>query len=256
MRICNDTDLKSINKLNTEINVFLDYCRESNQKAQQREETLNQTITSLAHDIRTPITSLDGYFQLLGDNPDEEARKRYMECIRNRLDVTVDMLEELFTLAKLQNNMYDLVLDKICINDIVCRAILDFYEDFKLRGIEPYIEVCEETLIVVANDNALNRVLHNILKNILIHGEKSLKVVVDKDEDRVSITISNTYHNSENIDVERVFDRFYMADQARLKDSTGLGLSIAKELMLKMGGSIKARIEKNIFTIELEFIQT
>lgn len=141
MRICNDTEIKSINKLNTEINVFLDYCRESNQKAQQREETLNQTITSLAHDIRTPITSLDGYFQLLGENPDEEARKRYMACIRNRLDVTVDMLEELFTLAKLQNNMYDLVLDKICVNDLVCRAVLDFYEDFKLRGIEPHIEV-------------------------------------------------------------------------------------------------------------------
>lgn len=188
------------------------------------------------------IISLDGYFQLLLTTEDEEKRKSYIEVIRHRLAVTNDMLEELFTFAKLQNNVYHLELDKTCINKTICRAVLDFYEDFKRKGTEPTIDIDEENVLV-----------HNIVKNALIHGAGDFKISMKKQEDKVLIIIENGCDWIEQLDLERVFEPFYMADKARTKDSTGLGLSIAKELVLGMNGTIEAEIQDGRFVVRIGF---
>ncbi len=242
-----------INELADEINALIKEYRGKNVALRKQENIIKETITNLSHDIRTPITALDGYFQLLTEAQDEETRQRYIAVTRNRLAVTNDMLEELFTFAKLQNNMYQLESERILVNSVICHAMFDFYEDFKRKGLEPVIDIEEEELYAQGNEKALQRVLHNIIRNALIHGNRTFHAVVQKSEEGVLISIRNDFPADPlDIDIERVFERFYMADQARTKDSTGLGLSIAKELVEKMNGRIWAEVEEREFIITIQ----
>lgn len=249
-----------INELSNEINELIKEYRSKNIALRKKENIIKETITNLSHDIRTPITALDGYFQLLTQANDEETRQRYITATRNRLAITNDMLEELFTFAKLQNNMYELECERICVNHIIYHAMFDFYEDFKRKGLEPVIEIEDDKLYALGNEKALQRVMHNIVRNALIHGNSTFNLALQKQEKDILISIKNdflvdTNENGDlNIDIEKVFERFYMADKARTKDSTGLGLSIAKELIEKMNGKIWAEVEGKEFIIRIKLL--
>ena len=95
--------------------------------------------------------------------------------------------------------------------------------------------------------------IQNVIKNGLDHGEKKISIVLERKQEHAVLRISNQVIHSEQIDIEHVFDRFYKADVARSKTSTGLGLSIAKELVKRMNGEISAKTEKNEFIIEMRF---
>ena len=179
MLIQREFDLGGIGTLSDRLNELLELQRKEKQRYQEKEALIADTYTNLSHDIRTPLTSLDGYFQLMEECENVEDQRRYLNIIHERIHSLNEMLEELFTFTKLKNESYSLEL-----------AVL---------------------------------------------------------------RISNQVIHSEQIDIEHVFDRFYKADVARSKTSTGLGLSIAKELVKRMNGEISAKTEKNEFAIELSF---
>ena len=121
------------------------------------------------------------------------------------------------------------------------------------REIQPDIQITEEQLYIDGNKQGLSRIIQNVIKNGLDHGEKKIRIVLKREQNRAVLRISNQVIASEQIDIEHVFDRFYKADVARSKTSTGLGLSIAKELVKRMNGEISAKTEKNEFIIEMRF---
>lgn len=222
-------------------------------KYKQKDNSLKETITNLSHDIRTPLTSLDGYFQLLKDCDDEERKEHYTGVINGRIISLREILDELFVYAKLQDDSFDLQLERLSINKVFLDTVLGFYYDFKSKGIEPEIDITDEELYIMGSDTALKRVFQNIIKNSIIHGEKNVKISLKRQENKACINISNQYNNIDSIDETRVFDRFYKADNSRSHTSTGLGLSIARELVLKMNGNIYAEKEDRTFKILLDF---
>lgn len=220
----------------------------------QKEQMIADTYTNLSHDIRTPLTSLDGYFQLLECAREEEERKRYLNVIQERIVSLKEMLEELFTYTKLQNETYELKTEEINVTQILKETLFSYYDNWVSHGITPRFELTEEPVFIQGNNQALRRVIQNIIKNGLDHGNKEIEIFLTKQGKHMKLIFRNQMRQGEKLDVNRVFERFYKADQARSKNSTGLGLSIAKGLVMKMKGSIKAELEDSWFGIEIEFL--
>ena len=251
MIVTGDYGNASITELVNEINGLLTQTAKLRKEYLNKESNLKDTLTSLSHDIRTPLTSLDGYFQLLHDSNSPAERERYIAAIRERIESLKLMLDELFTYAKLQDGSYPLDMEYHNLNKLLYDTAFSFYDDFKRRSIEPKIQITEEQVTVFCNYTALKRAMQNIIKNSLEHGENSFSIELENIENEAVITFKNSYRNTDEIDVEHVFDRFYKADTARKRVSTGLGLSIAKEIVEKMGGQIEAHIEDNMFIVKV-----
>ena len=235
------------------INDVMDLSREIQNYSRQNEDSLKETITNLSHDIRTPLTSMDGYFQLLSQSTSEEERQRYIAIIQSRITSLKDLLEELFAYTKLQNENYVLALENLDFGKCVFDTVFSFYDEFQRKGIEPQIDFCEERLPMTGNAEATRRALQNIIKNALEHGQKKILFMTKNDSEQVMFRCVNDVENPAEIDMTQVFSRFYKADSARSSTSTGLGLSIAKGLVEKMGGSITAELNENIFCVEIRF---
>ena len=222
MLIQREFDLGGIGTLSDRLNELLELQRKEKQRYQEKEALIADTYTNLSHDIRTPLTSLDGYFQLMEECENVEDQRRYLNIIHERIHSLNEMLEELFMFTKLKNESYSLELTPCCINRILKETVFSYYDE-------------------------------NVIKNGLDHGEKKISIVLERKQEHAVLRISNQVIHSEQIDIEHVFDRFYKADVARSKISTGLGLSIAKELVKRMNGEISAKTEKNEFIIEMRF---
>ncbi len=253
LRLSTALPFPELNELSDGINEILDRSREIERAVRTGDEQLKETITSFSHDIRTPLTSMDGYFQLLAQCESEEERRRYIAIIQGRIASLNEMLEELFTYAKLQNESYELSLEQVDLSKCVTDTLFSFYEELNRRGITPDIVLCEDRIWIQANGEAVRRVLQNILKNALEHGHSRIQVRLDSAENRAVFTCSNDVKNPGEIGIDRVFTRFYKADSARTRTSTGLGLSIAKGLTERMGGTITAALQDGLFTIKVAF---
>ena len=253
MLIHREFGLGGIGMLSDRLNDLLELRRKEKQYYQEKETLIADTYTNLSHDIRTPLTYLDGYFQLMEACENVEEQRRYLNIIHERIHSLNEMLEELFMFTKLKNESYRLELTSCCINRILKETVFSYYDDWVRREIQPDIQITEEQLYIDGNKQGLSRIIQNVIKNGLDHGEKKIRIVLKREQNRAVLRISNQVIASEQIDIEHVFDRFYKADAARSKTSTGLGLSIAREFVRRMNGEIGAKIEENEFIVEMSF---
>lgn len=253
MLIHREFGLGGIGMLSDRLNDLLELRRKEKQYYQEKETLIADTYTNLSHDIRTPLTSLDGYFQLMEACENVEEQRRYLNIIHERIHSLNEMLEELFMFTKLKNESYRLELTSCCINRILKETVFSYYDDWVRREIRPDIQITEEQLYIDGNKQGLSRIIQNVIKNGLDHGEKKIRIVLKREQNQAVLRISNQVIDSEQIDIEHVFDRFYKADAARSKTSTGLGLSIAREFVRRMNGEIGAKIEENEFIVEMSF---
>ncbi len=253
LRLRGQLPFSELNKLADRMNEVLDTTQKLREEARQGEQNLKAAVTNISHDIRTPLTSLDGYFQLLSKTENEEERKQYMTVIRGRIKSLKYMLEELFTYTKLQNESFVLELENVDFKKCVCDTLFSFYNDFTDRGLVPEVELCEERIVISGNKEALYRLVQNIVKNVLEHGREEVRMGLTTEGSQVCFFCANKVENPDEIDVSQVFSRFYRADPARTHSSTGLGLAIAKELAEKMGGSMRAELVEGWFRLEVRF---
>lgn len=267
MLITHELQQKSIRNLVRVLNEFLHIKRKERKVHLKKEKNISDIYTNISHDIRTPLTSLDGYFQLLEKSDDPAEQSRYVEIIQERIRSLKDMLEELFEYTKLENDSYELELSNCCVNRILKDTIFSYYDEWQKHGVEAEFQITDELLCIEGNEKALRRVIQNVIKNSLDHGERKLRIVLERKEGRtvpdaeqnvsesgkisaamendnaqVVLRICNLVEHPERIEVERVFEHFYKAEKSRSRNSTGLGLTIARELVLRMGGQIEAKL--------------
>ncbi len=253
MKLCSEGGFPELEMLQGEINGILEQTRRLNRETMQKEELFKETITNISHDIRTPLTSLDGYFQLLRQETDEAVCARYSAIIQERIASLNAMLEELFTYTKLQNKKYELAMEEVDFGKCVYDTLFSFYEEFKERNLEPELSLLEGSYIVQGNREAIRRVLQNIVKNALEHGKAFFAMRMYEEQGWIAFTCDNDVEDADQIDMSQVFTRFYKADSARTCSSTGLGLSIARELTEKMGGILEAELSASVFKIKVRF---
>ena len=253
MRVSVNLELLGNLKLAEEMNRILDDVRNRKSELVKREKLIANAYAHLSHDIRTPLTSLDGYVQLLNEAETDEDRDRYSKIIRERIDTLKELLEDLFTYTKLKNDAYEIELSRLSLRTIVADTVLSYYDVWKDNGVEPEISLTEEVLPIEGNELAVKRILQNITKNAMLHGYKKISLRLSRtDNDTAEIAISNPVEHPEEIRIDRVFEQFYTVDSAHRQSSSGLGLAIAKEYTERLGGTIAADLSDGIFTVSIK----
>lgn len=253
MRIETSFRIKAFKNLSQNINNFLDSFHQKEKTYILNEKNLQATITGLSHDIRTPLTSLDGYLQLLSKVDNPEDKEKYLNIMSNRIKSLNKILDQLFTFVKLQEEEYRLDIEEVNLKKLGTETLLSFYEDFVKKDMEPRVDFPEKDIFIKANKDALERIFQNIYKNILEHGENPLVLSLKETENQVIFMASNKIRPNEKISEENLFKEFYKGDKSRNSSSTGLGLSITKGLVKKLGGSIAAKVKEDSFILTIVF---
>lgn len=231
--------------LGVEINRQIDRTRQANAEKTRTENELKQAISHISHDIRTPMTSILGYVQLVESEELSEAQKReYTTVVRKSALRLKALLEDFFELSVIESPDYALSMEKVVLNELVLESLVGYYEAFNQRHIEPIIRLPEEEISIPADASAVKRVIENLVTNAIRYSDGDVSIQLEQDS--ASATVQLTIHNSaprlQQSDLAYLFDRFYKADQQRTERGTGLGLSIAKSLMLKMNGTLTAEL--------------
>lgn len=235
-------------RLAAEINVQLRKLREQRHRYVQGDAELKAAVTNISHDLRTPLTAIQGYLDLLEQAELSEESARYVEMIKNRAEHLTVLTEELFRYSVLLSEGKELAKAPVVLNVALEESVAGFYAVLTERRIEPGIRIPEEKVVRLLDGSALSRIFSNLINNALKYSDGDLEIELTKDGE---IVFSNTAKSLDGVQVGKLFDRFYTVDPARR--STGLGLAIAKTLVERMGGTIGARYEEGRLRIVLKF---
>lgn len=238
-----DTDMR---ELASSLNTQLKYFNQSRQKFEHGDLELKEAITNISHDLRTPLTAIYGYLKLLQKEECSEAGRTYLTAIENRTKAMKQLTEELFQYTLAVSDTEKLRIETINLNGILESCISSYYVVLKQNDIIPEIEIPEKKVFRMGNENALTRVLGNIICNAIKYSDGDMKITLSENGE---ITFSNMAYGLDEIQVGRLFDRFYTVETAR--KSTGLGLAISKTLIEEMNGTISAEYENSRLSIHI-----
>ncbi|WP_152524859.1 HAMP domain-containing sensor histidine kinase [Clostridium sp. Ade.TY] len=241
-----------LEKLIVEINKNIILRKETEEKYRCMDLELRQAIANISHDLRTPLTSIIGYVQLLkDDNVDKQLKEEYLNIIEKRSIVLKNLISSFYDLSRLQANEYDLDIEKVNLNNILCEIIAAFYEEISSKGIEPNINIDENLCKVYGDVKAINRIFTNLIQNILKYAKDSVSISLEKEGDYIITKFSNSTSEIEEIDVDRIFERFFTVDRMRTGQNTGLGLAITKILVEKQGHKIWAEKDEKLGVLSI-----
>lgn len=240
---------RAMRRLAGEINRHLKELRGQRRRFVQGDRELKNAVANISHDLRTPLTAISSYLDLLDRAEKSEAVERYLEIIKARTECLKQLTEELFQYFVITSPDIDTVTEPVAVNAVLEESILTFQAALQENKITPDIKMTEKKIVRDLNRAALSRVFSNLLSNAVKYSDGDLCIVLD---DAGEITFSNRAPGLSQVQVERLFDRFYTVENARR--STGLGLSIARTLAEQMGGSICAEYTGGRLTIRVRFL--
>ncbi len=241
---------RAVRALAAGINDQLKLLRRERLRLQSGNDELKAAITNVSHDLRTPLTAMCGYLELMEREPQTENGKRYLAVIRERADAMRALSEELFSYSVTASAAEEPKSETVNVNTILEQSLIGFYGAMSARGIVPQINICASAVMRTADADALRRIFDNIISNAVKYSDGDFAVALDENG---TATFTNGAAGLSRVQAERLFDRFFTVETAR--SSTGLGLSIAKQLTEKLGGSIRAEYGGGKLQIRLSLPQ-
>lgn len=242
---CRDRHMR---KLANDINKELKKLRADRIKFQQGDLELKEAVTNISHDLRTPLTAICGYLSLLENEEKSPAAEEYIKIISQRAQVLKQLTTELFRYSVITSTFDENSSESLELNDILEESIAAHYALISQNNIEPDISITEKKIVCNLNKNALLRIFQNIISNAVKYSDGDLRI---KLKDSGEIVFSNHAKGLDEVQVGRLFDRFYTVQTA--DKSTGLGLSIAKMLTQQMNGTITADYSDCSLNIRIKF---
>lgn len=241
----NDKEIKELVNI---LNKSLKDLRSLELEYKNGNKELKSSITNISHDLRTPLTAIRGYLDLIDNNNLTEKQINYLSIIDSKVKDLTELTEQLFDFSKSIDIQNEPKKDNVCINDILEESIVEFYSQFKKKNITPKIKICNEKVIRLLNENMLKRIFENIISNAIKYGRNDFNVELCSNG---RILFSNKTDMIDSTSLGKLFDRYYTIRSAR--KSNGIGLSIAKQLVDLSGGKIKALYKDNNLIIEIQF---
>ena len=215
----------------------------------QEEEQLKQSISNISHDLRTPLTSIQGYLTLLQECEDKQEQGQCIKIIKAKTDYLTDLVQEFYDLSVIENEQVDVECERVDINRIVTDCLIEKYYEF--GEIQPTIQTENTPVWIYGNNLICKRIIENLIVNALRYSDNYIEVSINQ---KGVFTIKNSTKSLDDIDVNLLFNKFYTVDKSRTKGSSGLGLYIVKELLKKIDGKIEnVSYEKNILSISICF---
>lgn len=226
----------------------LRWLRKAYLRYENGDREVKEAITNISHDLRTPLTAICGYMELLQREELSENTRRYLDLVGNRVQTLKRLMDELFQYSVVVSVQSYEERGMVVLSDALEECMAAHYGALRSKGIEPDIVIPQARIARRLNKAALSRILENILQNAERYSDGDLTVLLSEEG---KILISNRASRLDEVRVGRLFDRFYTVESGQ--GGTGLGLSIAKSLTEQMGGHIVAVLEKGIFSVELSF---
>ena len=245
----NDRDMEELAK---ELNLNLDHQKELKLKEESAKKQLEQSVSDIAHDLRTPLTVVKGNLQMLASEKLSDEGRQYLEVSSRKAETLKNMVDEFFELSVLESDAQMPELKRIDIVEFLVQFIIDHESMIRDKGLTPDIDLPDKSVFIEANEELMVRVFSNLLANICKYAKESFRISVSAEERKV--ILSNRIVSHDEIDTTHIFDRTYRADKARREGSAGLGLYIAKLLMEKQKGNIIADISDGEIHFILSFI--
>lgn len=245
---------KDLSALTAEMNKNLDYQKQLKLSTEKSERALKQSVSDIAHDLRTPLTVIKGNLQLL--ETEEQLSDHALEHIRicsQRADAMKTMADDFFELSVLESDHTPVILMKVNITNLMMQLIADNEAVIRSKGIYPDIILPDKTVFISADEKMVMRMCENLLNNVLKYAEESFTAEISVSDNICTVTFSNPVYEGRIIDTDRLFDRTYRADKARQGTGAGLGLYIVKLLAEKQNGKVNARLSDNRLYMSMSF---
>ena len=238
---------KDMRQLASDINKQLRILRKEHLRFSQGDMELKNAVTNISHDLRTPLTAICGYLDILEREEKSPEVERCLNIIADRTELMKQLTEELFRYSVILSTDSSGETEEVFVNQVLEESIAGFYASLTERGITPRIDITEQKIVKLLNKASLSRVFANLLNNAVKYSGGDLEITLS---DSGVITFANSAEGLDSVQAERLFDRFYTVEAAR--NSTGLGLAIARTLTEQMGGSISAEYFDNRLIIRIE----
>ena len=238
-----------IQHLAKDINIELKKLRDDRHRYQQGDAELKSAVTNISHDLRTPLTAICGYLELLEKEELSDSAARYLRIIRGRTEIMRQLTEELFRYSVFTSVSNGTTNEPVILNNVLEESISALYTALRQNKITPSIHMPDAKVHRMLNHNALSRIFGNIISNAVKYSDGDLKITL---EENGTVTFANHAEKLDEIQVGRLFDRFYTVETASA-GSTGLGLSIARALTEQMGGTISAVYEDGVIKVQVNF---
>jgi len=219
---------------------------------QRRETQIRREIENISHDLRTPLTSIIGYVDLIQDVQTKETeREDYLQIIKKRAKILQGFIHDFYELSRIEADDYPFVLDIINVQNILSEVAVAYYNEFSKKKIQVEVDLDEKQCFIIADKIQLNRILNNLIQNVLKYSHSQFAIKQYILNGKCIIQFRNDKGEMKEDELKYIFDRFYTGDSSRSSKSTGLGLTISKLLVERMKGSIEARLDGDFFVIEL-----
>ena len=239
-------------ELINEINAMLGEVRTDRSEYQKKRHTLEQMLTNISHDLRTPLTSALGYIDIIRSSPlPREEQERELEIIEKKLFRLEELINSFFEFSRILSSDRPPEVENINLIAVLEEAIVHYYDDYCGQNRQILFEHGDSRLSIRSNRNLLLRIFDNLIGNGLKHGAGDVCITLTRTE-AIRIRFENALTDSE-IDIERIFDEFYTTDISRTRGSTGLGLAIAKQFTQMLGGEISGEYDKERFAVTVVF---
>lgn len=249
-----DFPSKDVTELVDTMNEIFSFYQQQLITLEKKEISVKETITNLSHDLRTPLTVIRGYTQiLLNAEALDTEEKDMIEIINERVNALNILMDQLFEFARLEAGEIELSYSRVNLNAILRSVAVSFYQVFEDKGIVPELSIANEPFYFNGDEKAITRVFTNIVYNALTHGEGDYRIISYEEQEKYIFIFQNKAGDIAQSDIDKIFDRFYTTDKSRSKKTTGLGLTISKNLTLQMGGTIEADLEGAEFIIKVCF---
>ena len=243
---------KDVEILVQNINLIFDSKQKVVAEKKKNEEELRASITNMSHDLRTPLTSIMGYLQMIrSEKASETDKKEYMDIVEKRTRSLQQLISSVYDLSRIEGNEYNFNYKKVNLSNVLCENIALFYNDFINNSIEPVIEIEEGIKEIISDEGAITRIFSNLIGNMIKHGENFVKITLKQENDVIITEFINKATGLTQENVDKLFDRFYTVDNSRSDRNTGLGLYITKILVEKLGHNIKANLKEDNLVISI-----
>lgn len=220
----------------------------------RREERLKEAAANMSHDLRTPLTVIIGHLQLLKKQEMTKAQAERVEIIYHKAQKMKALAEAFYEISLLETGNIYPKREKFNFSNLLMELMAEYGPILESKGLWPEIDMPEYSLYLFSDIAMTERILQNLLTNAVRYSAGTIKIKAEKNEEgRIAITIENPISEDEEIDADRLFERFYTGDRSRHLGGTGLGLSVVKLLVQKLGGYAEGTVKNHRLTIRIIF---